>query len=131
MINKDIWTRKTLLDTHIQIVQQIIGIPMRANCAPFLVDLLFYSYESEYIHKRFKDKIITDWEAKAFNSACRHTNVESIKIQQEREVKETTETTLSASFLDIYFKFDTDCLLSTRLYDKRGDFSFLIINFPP
>jgi len=57
--------------------------------------------------------------------------MDSIKIQQEREIKETTETTSSASFFDIYFKFDTNCQLSTRLYDKRGDFSFLIINFPP
>jgi hypothetical protein len=48
---------------------------VRANCAPFLADILPYSYESEYkhIHKHFKNKIIT--EVKAFNSACRHTNV--------------------------------------------------------
>jgi hypothetical protein len=41
-----------------------------------------------------------------------------------------TETAFSASFLDIYLKCDTNCQLSTRLYDKRGNSNFAIINFP-
>jgi hypothetical protein len=46
------------------------------------------------------------------------------------EVKETTDTASSASFLDIYFEFDDSGQLSTTLYDKRDDFNFKIINFP-
>jgi hypothetical protein len=47
----------------------------------------------------------------------------------ELEVKETTDTALSASFLDIYLEFDDSGQLSTKIYDKRDDFNFKMINF--
>ena len=37
---------------------------------------------------------------------------------------------LSASFLDLYLEFDDSGQLSTKIYDKRDDFNFEIINFP-
>jgi hypothetical protein len=43
---------------------------------------------------------------------------------QKLEVKETTDTASSASFLDIYFEFDDSGQLSTKIYDKRDDFNF-------
>jgi hypothetical protein len=43
---------------------------------------------------------------------------------------ETTDTASSASFLDLYLEFDDNGQLSTKIYDKRDDFSFKIINFP-
>jgi hypothetical protein len=46
------------------------------------------------------------------------------------EVKETTDTASSASFLDVYLKFEDSGQLSTKIYDKRDDFNFKIINFP-
>jgi hypothetical protein len=51
-------------------------------------------------------------------------------ILTELEVKETTYTASSASFLDLYLKFDDSGQLSTKIYDKRDDFNFKIINFP-
>lgn len=42
----------------------------------------------------------------------------------------TTETAHSVSFLEIHVTLDTNGQLSTRLYDKRGDFTFVIIHFP-
>jgi hypothetical protein len=48
----------------------------------------------------------------------------------ELEVKETTDTASSASFLDIYLEFDDSGQLSTKIYDKRDDLNFKIINFP-
>jgi hypothetical protein len=45
-------------------------------------------------------------------------------------VKETTDTASSASFLDLYLEFDDSGQLSTKIYDKRDDFNFKIINFP-
>jgi hypothetical protein len=47
----------------------------------------------------------------------------------ELEVKETTDTASSASFLDLYLEFDDSGQLSTKIYDKRDDFNFKIINF--
>jgi hypothetical protein len=43
---------------------------------------------------------------------------------------ETTDTASSASFLDLYLGFDDSGQLSTKIYDKRDDFNFKIINFP-
>jgi hypothetical protein len=48
----------------------------------------------------------------------------------ELEVKETTDTASSASFLDLYLEFDDSGQISTKMYDKRDDFNFKIINFP-
>ena len=48
----------------------------------------------------------------------------------ELEVKETTDTASSASYLDVYLEFDDSGQLSTEMYDKRDDFNLKIINFP-
>jgi hypothetical protein len=48
----------------------------------------------------------------------------------ELEIKESTDTASSASFLDFYLQFDDSGQLSNKIYDKRDDFSFKIINFP-
>ena len=48
----------------------------------------------------------------------------------ELEIKETTDTASSASFLELYLEFDDSGQLSTKTYDKRDDFNFKIINFP-
>ncbi|KAK3108484.1 hypothetical protein FSP39_008926 [Pinctada imbricata] len=48
----------------------------------------------------------------------------------ELEVKETSETNNSASYLDIMLSYDIDGHMITALYDKRDDFNFSITNFP-
>ena len=48
----------------------------------------------------------------------------------ELEVKETTDTASSASFLDLYLEVDESGQISTKIYDKRDDFNIKIINFP-
>ena len=119
--------------------QQVVGIPMGTNCAPLLVNLFLYSYESEFLQKLFKDKKIH--EARAFNFTYRYIDdVLSINNSRfaeflpliyhpELDVKETTYTASSASFLNLYLEFDSG-QLSTKIYDKRDDFNFKIINFP-
>ena len=48
---------------------------------------------------------------------------------RELEIKETTKTAASSSYLDCYLYIDNG-KLATRLYDKRDDFNFPIVNFP-
>ena len=107
---------------------------MGTNCAPLLADLFLYSYESEFLQKLVKDKKIH--ESRAFNFTYRYIDdVLSINNSRfavflpliyppELEVKETTYTASSASFLD------DSGQLSIKIYDKRDDFNFKIINFP-
>ena len=102
---------------------------MGTNCAPLLADLFLYSYESEFLQKLVKDKKIH--EARAFNFTYRYIDdVLSINNSRfaeflpliyppELEVKETTDTASSASFLDLYLEFDDSGQLSTKIYDKR------------
>ena len=48
----------------------------------------------------------------------------------ELEIKDTTESTTSASYLDILLSIGRDGQLHTSIYDKRDDFNFHITNFP-
>ena len=55
-------------------------------------------------------------------------NTKFAEYPRELEIKETTETAASSSYLD-YLYIDNG-KLTTRLYDKRDDFNFPIVNFP-
>ena len=48
----------------------------------------------------------------------------------ELEIKDTTESTTSASYLDLLLSIERDSQLHTSIYDKRDDFNFHITNFP-
>ena len=48
----------------------------------------------------------------------------------EFEIKDTTENTTSASYLDLLLSIERDGQLHTSIYDKRNDFNFHITNFP-
>ena len=48
----------------------------------------------------------------------------------ELEKKDTTDTDRSASNLDLVLEFDSEGRLRTKLYGKRNDFNFPIVNFP-
>jgi hypothetical protein len=120
--------------------QQVVSIPMCTNCAPLLADLFSHSYESEFLQKLVKDKKIH--EARSFNFTYRYIDdVLSINNSRfaeflpliyppELEIKETTDIASSASFLNLFLEFDDSGELSTKIYDKRDDFNFKIINFP-
>ena len=47
----------------------------------------------------------------------------------ELDVKDITATQKSASYLDLQLEIDNGGILKTKLYDKRDDFNFPIINF--
>ena len=122
-----------------RIFQQTIGIPMGTNCAPLLADLFLYSYEAEFVQSLLQagKKHL----AQQFNFTYRYIDdVLSLKntkfaeylefiYPRELEIKETTETSASSSYLDCYLYIDNG-KLTTRLYDKRDDFNFPIVNFP-
>ena len=45
------------------------------------------------------------------------------------EIKDTTDTDKSASYLDLHLHIYSDGRLRTNLYDKRDDFNFPIVTF--
>jgi hypothetical protein len=46
------------------------------------------------------------------------------------EIKNTIDTSRSASCLDLHLEKDSEACSITKLYDKRDDFSIPIMNFP-
>jgi len=123
-----------------RVFQQTVGIPMGTNCAPILADLFLYSYEADFIQgllKKSKKKL-----ARSFNFTFRYIDV-VLSLNNSRfvdfvdriypielEIKDTEYTYKSASNLDLHLEIDSERRLRTKLYDKRDDFNFLIVNFP-
>ena len=123
-----------------KVFQQIVGIPMGTNYAPLLADIFLYSYEADFIQSLLstgKKKL-----ASQFSFTYKHIDgVLSISnpdfenylgqmYPAELEVKNTTESNTSASYLDLLLSIRRDGQLSTSLYDKRDDFNFHFTNFP-
>ena len=48
----------------------------------------------------------------------------------EPEINDTTDTDMSASYLDLHLEIDSNGRLRTKLYDKRDDINFPIVNIP-
>ena len=115
-----------------RIFQQTIGIPL-------LADLFLHLYEAEFVQTLLKagKKHL----AQQFSFTYRYIiNVLSLKnakfaeylefiYPHELEIKETTETAAFSSYLDRYLYIDNG-KHTIRLYDKRDDFNFPIVNFP-
>ena len=123
-----------------KVFQQTVGIPMGTNCAPLLADIFLYSYEADFIQSLLstgKKQL-----ASRFNLTYRYIDdVLSINNPEfenylgqmypaELEIKDTTESTTSASYLDLLLSIGRDGQLHTSIYDKRDDFNFHITNFP-
>ena len=120
--------------------RQTGGIPMGTNCAPLLADILLYSYEAEFIYSLLsKGKKPL---ASRFNLTYRYiddvlstnnSEFENFLGQMypvEREIKDTTESITSTSYLDLILSIGRDCQLHTSIYDKRDVSNFHITNFP-
>jgi hypothetical protein len=116
---------------------------MGTNCAPLLVDLFLYSYEAEFVQKLLRDnnkkkkKLAVSFshtfryidDVLSINNHNFHNYVQLI-YRDELEIKDTTESDKSASYLDILLYIDFNGRLTTSLYDKRDDFDFAMVNFP-
>ena len=94
-----------------KVFQQIVGIPMGTNCAPLLADIFLYSYEAEFIQSLLSTG--RKQLASRFNFTYRYIDdvlsinnpeIENYQGQMspvELEIKDTTESNTSASYLDL------------------------------
>ena len=122
-----------------KVFQQIVGIPMGTNCAPLLADIFLYSYEAEFI----QSLLSTDrkWLASRFNFTYMYIDdVLSINNPEfennlgqmypvELEIKDTTESTTSAFYLDLLLSIVRDGQLHASIYKKGDYFNFHFRNF--
>ena len=122
------------------VFRQVIGIPVGTNCAPLLTDLILYSYENEVPdnmnisgHRRL---------ARSFNLCYRY--IDYLIVFNKKKflvylkeiypsqltVEKANKSDHLADYLDLTFIIDSGHKPSTRLYDKRDDFDFHMVNFP-
>ena len=123
-----------------RVFQQTVCIPMGTNCAPLLADLFFYLYETDFMQgllKKNEKKL-----SRSFNFTL-HYIYDVLSLNNSRfgdfvdciypiepEIKDTTDADRSASYLDLHLEIDNEGRLRTKLYDKRDEFNFHIVNFP-
>ena len=95
--------------------------------------LLFLLYINDlplYVDHSMSDLYADDTTIHFSSNSISDINFLPLIYPPELEAKETTDTASSASFLDLYLEFDDSGQLSTKIYDKRDDFNFKIVNFP-
>ena len=78
-------------------------------------------------HSRWTFRYIDD--VLSINNHQFHSHVDSI-YPNELEIKDTTEYSTFASYLDVLLMLDTNGKITSQLYDKLDDFNFSIVNFP-
>ena len=118
---------------------QDIGIPMGVDPAPFFANLFLFFYESQWINKKVKsDPRIIRFFYYIFRFIDDLINLNgSNKFEQyyneiypaELELKKENIDITEASFLDLLITIENN-KFTTKLFDKRNDFSFSIVRIP-
>ena len=119
-----------------QLYRHIVGIPMGTNCAPLVADLFLFCYERDFMTSLSIDNQADIIEA--FNSTSRYLDdidnpyFEGIVNQiypPELKLNKANTSDTDAPFLDLHLSISKG-FVSSKIYDKRDDFDFDIVNFP-
>ena len=112
---------------------------MGTNCAPLVADLFLFCYERDFM-KSLSCKNQADI-IEAFNSTSRYLdnllNIDNIYYDQtvdricltELQLNRANSCDTEAPILDLNLCISNGTV-STKIYDKRDDFDFDIVNFP-
>ena len=119
--------------------QQIIGIPMGGDPAPFWANLFVFHYESQWLQKMRKSHNIL---ARKFGNTHRYIddlvaiNDGGALEKHHKEIyppelilKKENKHNVSASFLDLQIDIE-DRKFVAKIYDMRDNFSFKIVRLP-
>ena len=122
-----------------KLYRQTIGIPMGTNCAPLVADLFLFCYERDFMKSLSREHQADIIEA--FNSTSRSLddllNIDNIYFDlmvdriypTELQLNRANSSDTEAPFLDLNLRISNGTV-STKIYDKRDDFDFDIVNFP-
>ena len=122
-----------------KLYKQVVGIHMGTNCAPLVVYLFLFCYERDFMMSLSGDKQANIIDA--FNTTSRYLDdilninnvyfdymVSQVYLSELQFHKAYTSDT-EAAILDLHLSISND-IVSTKSYDKRGDFDFENVNFP-
>ena len=122
-----------------KLYRQIVGIPMGTNCAPLVADLFLFCYERDFMTSLSDVKQAEMIEA--FKSTSRYLddllNIENPYFEgmvnriypPELQLNKANTSDTEAPFLDLHLSISNG-FVSSKIYDKRDDFDFDIVNFP-
>ena len=121
-----------------KLYRQIVGIPMGTNCAPLVPDLFLFCYERDFM------KDLSSYNQadviQAFNSTSRYLdnllNIDNPYFEgmvnqiypPELQLNKANTSDTEAPFLDLHLSISNG-FVSSKIYDKRDDFDFDIVNF--
>ena len=143
--NCNLWSCLTFLLDNIYIrigsklYRQIVGIPMGTNCAPLVADLFLFSYERNFLLSLSED--YQSGVIEAFNSTFRYLddllNIDNNFFDSmvnricpsKLQLNKANVSDAEASCLDLHLSI-SDGFVKTKIYDKRDDLDFDIVNFP-
>ena len=123
-----------------KLYRQMVGILMGTNCAPLVhvADLFLYCYERDfmdYLNHGIQADVI-----EAFNSTSGYIddllNIGKLYFEgmvkqiypPELQLNKANNTDTEAPFLDLHLSI-ANGFVSSKIYDKRDDFDFDIVNF--
>ena len=112
---------------------------MGTNCAPLDADLFLFCYERDFVMSLSDDKQadVVD----AFNTTSRYLddilNINNVYFDSVvgrvcpsgLRLGWANASDAGVAFLDLHLSISND-IVSTKIYDKRDDFDFEIVNFP-
>ena len=122
-----------------KLYRQIVGIPMGTNCAPLVADLFLFCYERDFMTSLSDVKQAEIIEA--FKSTSRYLddllNIDNPYFEgmvnriypPELQLNKANTSDIEAPFLDLHLSISNG-FVSSKIYDKRDDFDFDIVNFP-
>ena len=122
-----------------KLYRQVVGIPMGTNCAPLVANISMFCYERDFMMSLSGDKQagVTD----AFNTTSRYLddilNINYVYFDNmvrqiypsKLQLNKANTSDTKATFLDLHLSISND-IVSTKIYDRRDDFEFVIVNFP-
>ena len=112
---------------------------MGTNCAPLVADLFLFCYERDFMLSLSEDN--QSGVIEAFNSTSRYLddrlNIDNNFFDSmvnriypsDFQLNKTNVSDAEASFFDLHLSI-SDGFMKTKIYDKRDDFDFDIVNFP-
>ena len=122
-----------------KLYRQIVGIPTGTNCAPLVADLFLFCYETDLVKTLSSDNQADV--IKAFNLTSRYLddllNIDKPYFEEmlnqiyppELHLNKANTSDTEAPFLDLHLSISNG-FVSSKIYDKRDDFDFDIVNSP-
>ena len=122
-----------------KLYRQIVGIPMGTNCARLVAVLFLFGYGRDFMTS------LSDVNQPEIIEACKSTfrylddllNIDNPYFEgmvnriytPELQLNKANTSDTEAPFLDLHLSISNG-FVSSKIYDKRDDFDFDIVNFP-